>query len=92
MTKKLMSILMTMLIAATCFAQTNPVPRALPYTTHFNGLAHTSNNYPGGWRGWRLDAPSSAAFNVNAPIAPANKIVFIPLFFILFYFLLFQKY
>ncbi len=69
--KALMSTIIALLISTTGFTQTNPTPQSLPYSQDFSLLAHTSNTYPAGWRGWRLDGPSSSTFNINAAIANA---------------------
>lgn len=53
-------------------AQTNPAPQPLPYSQDFSSLLWSSNIYPAGWQGWRLDAPSGTAFNLNPAASNVN--------------------
>ncbi len=72
MIKPIRLLLLLLLLCANCFAQTNPVAQALPYSQTFTGLAAASTTYPSGWQGWNLSAAGpnvGGVFRTSAPIA-----------------------
>jgi uncharacterized repeat protein (TIGR02543 family) len=55
-------------IPAVAPGQTNPAPRAIPYSQDWSALAHSSTTYPAGWQGWRIGTAGST-FATAAPTA-----------------------
>ncbi|MCC9071488.1 choice-of-anchor J domain-containing protein [Flavobacterium sp. F-65] len=43
------------------FAQTQPLPQALPYTQNFDALPATATVYPAGFQGWQVSATQNNA-------------------------------
>lgn len=61
MTHKLIVVFMLLLVSL-AFAQTNPVPRPLPYWEDFAGLPWSDTTYPAGFGGWMLGYPVTGQF------------------------------
>lgn len=48
-------------------AQTQPLPRPLPYQENFDALPASATVYPDGWQGWALSGSPGGNFNTAAP-------------------------
>jgi hypothetical protein len=70
-----MAFLSFFCLSVNLFAQTAPVPQALPYVQNFDALAANSTSYPAGFQGWTASIVPGATFNTSGTLVADRALV-----------------